>query len=123
MSEVCRRYEAGESAAVLASAVGVAMLTVYHWLEDNGVAKRGRGRPKKTPIEVQREEPITLEPQFEWVSDNEVQVTLGVSSVLIDRDRLNYSGDRELGQTLISGKNPELIAKFEEYVARKGGVS
>lgn len=124
LAEIARRYtDEKVPVAVLAKAAGVSHLTVYHWLHDAGAQMSKRGRPKRTPEPPPAvKEPVSLEPRFEWfTNDHEtVLVTVGTRIARVNRDRLYWvpggDVDIELGQNLVSGKNLDLVQKFERFV-------
>lgn len=120
-------YKQGVKMVYITSALNVSVATVYKWLalesKDGEVVMRRPGRPRKdrdkvivnVPNPVQR---LVDDYTFAWL-DDKVRVDSGKKRVLIDPERIEYDGDKDLGQLLVSGTDINLLRKFNEFVNGK----
>ena len=58
------------------------------------------------------------EVEFGWF-ENKVRVDRSGKRVFIDPERINFTGDRTLGQLLVSGTDKDLLNKFNRFVYGK----
>ena len=115
-------YRSGVQVGYILKALGISPATVYGWLREAGngtlpMTPKKLGRPRKhqaAPVPKVVQEMFN-NIHFAWFEDR-IRVDSNGKRVLIDPERLNYEGDRELGQLLVSGTDLAMLRKFNEFV-------
>ena len=112
------RYKAGVSVTILTDACGIARPTLYQWIAHPNDPPRKKGRPKggrntDLPTEIE----ISPDIEIGWFEDR-VRVDRAGKRVIIDTERIEFEGDRSLGQLLVSGTDTELIGKFNNFISK-----
>ena len=122
-------YRSGAQVKYITDRAGCSAASLYHWLKEAGPGVFSNvpapiGRPRKlqgiNPAVTKLHKSIVDRKVFEnadfaWFDDR-VRVDCNGKRVLIDVERLDYEGDRELGQLLVSGTDLSLLRKFNEFV-------
>lgn len=116
-------YRSGVKIKYILDALDVSIATVYNWINSAGagvydMTPKKLGRPRKVPERATVPEVVSQaldNLQFAWFEDR-VRVDANGRRVLIDTERLQYDGDRELGQLLVSGTDINMIRKFNNFV-------
>ncbi len=121
-------YKQGVKMSYITEILNVSVATVYKWIAaadgDGGkVTMRRPGRPRKDrdKVIVKVDQPVQKlmdDYEFSWY-DDKVRVESGTKRVLIDVERIEYEGDKDLGQLLVSGTDINLLRKFNEFVNGK----
>lgn len=118
-------YKQGVKIVYITEALGVSTATIYNWLDsashNGGVTLRSPGRPRKVRDASHVPNPVPNLADdyiFAWYEDK-VRVDSGTKRVVIDPERIEYEGDKDLGQLLVSGTDLNLIRKFNEFVNGK----
>ena len=126
--EALSMYRQGVRISYIIDTSGISTATFYRWIrtakdEDGGVVLRRPGRSKKgseKPRFAPKVNPLTLpdipsEYDFAWYDDR-VRVDYADRRVIIDTERIDFTGDRDLGQLLVSGTDVNLIRQFNQFV-------
>lgn len=115
-------YRSGVQVGYILKALGISPATVYGWLREAGngtlpMTPKKLGRPRKNAIKPAPEliDKAFNNVHFAWFEDR-IRVDANGKRVLIDPERLNYEGDRELGQLLVSGTDLAMLRKFNDFV-------
>ena len=110
-------YKTGMRTSDIVSALGIATPTFYVWLREANeplTNSRHNRRITEFPIEID----TATEVDFGWF-ENKVRVDRSGKRVFIDPERINFTGDRTLGQLLVSGTDKDLLNKFNRFVYGK----
>ena len=126
--EAVEIYKQGVKMTYITETLNVSVATVYKWIAaadgDNGkVVLRRPGRPRKDRDKVIVNVPDPIQKlsddyTFAWY-DDKVRVDSGKKRVVIDVERIEYEGDKDLGQLLVSGTDINLLRKFNEFINGK----
>ena len=107
-------YKTGMRTSDIVSALGIATPTFYVWLREAHEPVTGNRRNTEFTIEID----TATEVEFGWF-ENKVRVDRSGKRVFIDPERINFTGDRTLGQLLVSGTDKDLLNKFNRFVYGK----
>ena len=115
-------YRAGVPVVYITERLGASTASLYNWLREAGPGvfsdtPQPIGRPRKNMLAKARVVPkkVFENADFAWFDDR-VRVDCNGKRVLIDTDRLEFEGDRGLGQVLVNGSDLGLIRSFNEFV-------
>ena len=115
-------YRRGVPVVYITDRLGASTASLCNWLREAGPGvfadtPQPIGRPRKNMLAKERVVPkrVFEKADFAWFEDR-VRVDCNGKRVLIDTDRLNFEGDRALGQALVSGTDLALIRSFNEFV-------
>lgn len=120
-------YKQGVKMSYITEILNVSVATVYKWIAAAGlegeVVMRRPGRPRKDrdKVIVKVDQPVQKlmdDYTFAWLEDK-VRVDSGKKRVLIDQERIEFEGDKDLGQLLVSGTDINLLRKFNEFINGK----
>jgi hypothetical protein len=126
-NEAVAIYNQGVKIGYITQALNISVATVYNWLaaatKEGTVTMRRAGRPRKHKDPLFTPDPNPLPKladayEFAWL-DDKVRVDSGSKRVLIDAERIEFEGDKDLGQLLVSGTDTNLIKKFTKFVNGK----
>ena len=107
-------YKTGMRTSDIVSALGIATPTFYVWLREAHEPVTGNRRNTEFNVEID----TATEIEFGWF-ENKVRVDRSGKRVFIDPERINFTGDRILGQLLVSGTDKDLLNKFNRFVYGK----
>ena len=107
-------YKTGMRTSDIVSALGIATPTFYVWLREAHEPVTGNRRNTEFNVEID----TATEVEFGWF-ENKVRVDRSGKRVFIDPERINFTGDRTLGQLLVSGTDKDLLNKFNRFVYGK----
>ena len=107
-------YKTGMRTSDIVNALGIATPTFYVWLREAHEPVTGNRRNTEFTIEID----TATEVEFGWF-ENKVRVDRSGKRVFIDPERINFTGDRTLGQLLVSGTDKDLLDKFNRFVYGK----
>jgi len=107
-------YKTGMRTSDIVSALGIATPTFYVWLREAHEPVTGNRRNTEFTVEID----TATEVEFGWF-ENKVRVDRSGKRVFIDPERINFTGDRTLGQLLVSGTDKDLLNKFNRFVYGK----
>ena len=107
-------YKTGMRTSDIVSALGIATPTFYVWLREAHEPVTGNRRNTEFNVEID----TATEIEFGWF-ENKVRVDRSGKRVFIDPERINFTGDRTLGQLLVSGTDKDLLNKFNRFVYGK----
>ena len=107
-------YKTGMRTSDIVSALGIATPTFYVWLREAHEPVTGNRRNPEFNVEID----TATEVDFGWF-ENKVRVDRSGKRVFIDPERINFTGDRTLGQLLVSGTDKDLLNKFNRFVYGK----
>ena len=107
-------YKTGMRTSDIVSALGIATPTFYVWLREAHEPVTGNRRNTEFTVEID----TATEIEFGWF-ENKVRVDRSGKRVFIDPERINFTGDRTLGQLLVSGTDKDLLNKFNRFVYGK----
>ena len=107
-------YKTGMRTSDIVSALGIATPTFYVWLREAHEPVTGNRRNTEFTVEID----TATEVEFGWY-ENKVRVDRSGKRVFIDPERINFTGDRTLGQLLVSGTDKDLLNKFNRFVYGK----
>ena len=107
-------YKTGMRTSDIVSALGIATPTFYVWLREAHEPVTGNRRNTEFTVELD----TATEVEFGWF-ENKVRVDRSGKRVFIDPERINFTGDRTLGQLLVSGTDKDLLNKFNRFVYGK----
>ena len=107
-------YKTGMRTSDIVSALGIATPTFYVWLREAHEPVTGNRRNTEFTVEID----TATEVEFGWF-ENKVRVDRSGKRVFIDPERINFTGDRTLGQLLVSGTDKDLLNKFNQFVYGK----
>lgn len=114
-------YRTGVQVSYILDRLAVSPATLYNWLKEAGGGvlpdtPKKVGRPRKNAVkQLEEVRKVFDSASFAWW-DDKIRVDSNGKRVLIDPERLDYEGDRELGQLLVSGTDLALLRKFNEFV-------
>ena len=107
-------YKTGMRTSDIVSALGIATPTFYVWLREAHEPVTGNRRNTEFTVEID----TATDVEFGWF-ENKVRVDRSGKRVFIDPERINFTGDRTLGQLLVSGTDKDLLNKFNRFVYGK----
>ena len=107
-------YKTGMRTSDIVSALGIATPTFYVWLREAHEPVTGNRRNTEFNVEID----TATDVEFGWF-ENKVRVDRSGKRVFIDPERINFTGDRTLGQLLVSGTDKDLLNKFNRFVYGK----
>ena len=107
-------YKTGMRTSDIVSALGIATPTFYVWLREAHEPVTGNRRNTEFTVGID----TATEVEFGWF-ENKVRVDRSGKRVFIDPERINFTGDRTLGQLLVSGTDKDLLNKFNRFVYGK----
>ena len=107
-------YKTGMRVQDIAHALDMAIPTFYVWLREAKEPAQNRHSKRSTSFDVAIVD-NAADVDFGWFEGN-VRVDRNGVRVFIDPDRVNFTGDRSLGQLLVSGTDKDLIDKFNDFL-------
>jgi hypothetical protein len=127
-NEAVEIYKQGVKIIYITDTLNVSVATIYKWIkgagQDGSVVLRKPGRPRKfgsKDTETRDPDPLPKladDYEFAWL-DDKVRVDSGKKRVLIDVERIEFEGDKDLGQLLVSGTDINLLRKFNNFINGK----